>query len=575
MKYFFCFILIFYSFVQSFGQGENPFLGMYQKTKTEYRFELMGHIDEYTHYDVTRLRREIQYLNNFEANCRDQEWKEIAKWMYIVLDATILSRDSNAVDYDYDCIFTRLLKLYNQTDNEYVRLNVLRSLTRIAWDGLHNYESAFEYSLNLCKSLEDVPDTCFPYKTVCYLELAERFYYFREYDDAIVWFNKIIATAGINYIYNQKVALSVYNGLGLSYRNKGDLEKSNEYFNKILTFESDLEEWLLDLWSGVAKGNLGYNLFLEEKYDEAIPLLEFSLHKTVQYNDFAYASGPAINLADIYLEKGKYDKAYHYGNTAYDYERKMPRAGRLESIFFFFNKYYTAVNNPERALLYLDSALAEQKKNDSRFNSNQLLRVEQRMHVLEQQAKEQEIQRAKIERDEYKKRFILLLIASVIVLILLFFVVYLYRKKRIAYQSLVIRNQQWANEQHEIIPKNGHTIAKEEISLLIKEVYRLLEEEKIYKDNELNLQALAQMLHTNRTYLSKAINSITETNFSTFINEYRIKEAVKILSDPKYDYFSMDYLAEEVGFSNRFTFSAVFKKTVGITPSEFKKNRKK
>ena len=73
--------------------------------------------------------------------------------------------------------------------------------------------------------------------------------------------------------------------------------------------------------------------------------------------------------------------------------------------------------------------------------------------------------------------------------------------------------------------------------------------------------------------ISKAINSTTGQNFTAFINEYRIKEAVKILSDSNFDYLSTDSLLGEVGFANRFTFSNAFKKIVGITPSEFKRNR--
>ncbi len=562
-------------FVRSSGQEGNRFLEMSEKTKTEYRFELMEYTDEVSVYDVRKLQSEVKQLDEFRSACKDKEWQEIIKWLQIALDAIILSKDSNAINCDYNDIYDRLEELHTRTGNTYTRLKALRLIASICWDGLYNYESGFEYSIQLCKTVEDMPDSCFPDKAISYLELAERYYYFKEYDEAIACFDKVIGAIETPYVYNQKNILSAYNGLGLSYRNKYDIQMSNVYFNKILAFESDLDASLQDLWHGIARGNLGYNLYLTGKYDEAIPLLEFSLKKTSQYHDFAYASGPAINLADIYLKKGMLDKAHDYGVIAYDYEQKMSRTGRLESIYIFWNKYYTTVNNASKALLYLDSALNEQKKDEDRFNANQLLRVEQRIHLFEQQNKDKEIETARKQAGIYLRNFIFVTLFSVITFILLLFIYNLYRKKRTAYSALVLKSQQWANERPQIQPKQEDVIHGAEEGNLLKQVYHLLENEKVYKDNTLSLQKLAELLRTNRSYLSKAINSMTGTNFISFINEYRVKEAVKLLSDSKFDHWSIDYLAGEVGFTNRFTFSLVFKKSVGMTPTEFKKSRKK
>lgn len=44
---------------------------------------------------------------------------------------------------------------------------------------------------------------------------------------------------------------------------------------------------------------------------------------------------------------------------------------------------------------------------------------------------------------------------------------------------------------------------------------------------------MADLLGTNRTYLSQVINEQTQQNFTQYINNYRINEAIRLLSDPK------------------------------------------
>jgi len=566
----------------AFAQSDNRFVEMSKKTKAEYRFELLDYLDESALFDMKRVKQEVKLLNDFEAICEDKEWKGVVELLHILFDDAILYRDSNAIECNNADIHSRLLKIYNQSDDEYLRLRALRAITQKYW-GASNYEFAFENSLLLCKLIENIPDSCFPDKLSCYIEIANKYYYFKEYNEAIVWHNKVANAIENIHPSNQKNVLSAYNGLGLCYRHKDDLATSDFYFKQILTYKSEIDEWLQDIWQGIAKGNLGYNLYLKEKYDEAIPLFEFGMSKTVQYDDFGYASGTAINLANTYLKKGIFNKAYYYGNLAYDYERKMSRTGRLESIYFFFNKYYTATHNTRKALLYLDSAVNEQTKNNALFSANKLLRVEQRANLLEQQAKDKDIAIAQKQASIYLRNFILIAIFSFFILLLLFFLFNLYRKKQSAYQALVTKSQQWANvrkeEVEEQLPETDkiedttNNVKDIDIVSLMEMVYRALEQQQIYKDSDLSIQSMAELLKTNRNYLSKAINSTTGNNFNAFINEYRIKEAIKILSDPKLDHLSTDLLAEKVGFANRFTFSIAFKKSIGITPAEFKRNR--
>ncbi|MDR3061773.1 MAG: helix-turn-helix domain-containing protein, partial [Dysgonamonadaceae bacterium] len=55
-----------------------------------------------------------------------------------------------------------------------------------------------------------------------------------------------------------------------------------------------------------------------------------------------------------------------------------------------------------------------------------------------------------------------------------------------------------------------------------------------------------------------------------YINEYRIKEIIKIMSDPAYKHMSIEEISEQGGFNSRSSFYKAFKDITGQTPSQFK-----
>ena len=97
----------------------------------------------------------------------------------------------------------------------------------------------------------------------------------------------------------------------------------------------------------------------------------------------------------------------------------------------------------------------------------------------------------------------------------------------------------------------------------------LLDEEKIYKQNDLNLEVLAEKLGTNRHNTSQVINEHFGMNFFELINKYRIDEAMRLLESRYGEDMSIIEVAYEVGFNNKVTFNKSFKKFVSKTPTQF------
>ncbi len=110
---------------------------------------------------------------------------------------------------------------------------------------------------------------------------------------------------------------------------------------------------------------------------------------------------------------------------------------------------------------------------------------------------------------------------------------------------------------------------------LIKDLKELMDKEKLFLDPKINIQQLAEKLSSNRTYLSQAINNQLNSNFPHFINEYRIIEAIKLITSGYTANHTQDALAKQSGFANRTVFISAFKKYTGVLPSFFIANYKK
>ncbi len=95
---------------------------------------------------------------------------------------------------------------------------------------------------------------------------------------------------------------------------------------------------------------------------------------------------------------------------------------------------------------------------------------------------------------------------------------------------------------------------------------------KLYLNADLSIKDAATELQTNRTYLSKAVNTVLQQSFTSYINELRVKAGIKFMQSDDAKMYTMDAIASQIGFKSRSVFSEVFKKQTGVSPSFFMKN---
>lgn len=97
---------------------------------------------------------------------------------------------------------------------------------------------------------------------------------------------------------------------------------------------------------------------------------------------------------------------------------------------------------------------------------------------------------------------------------------------------------------------------------------KLMDTDRPYLAPELTLPQLAAQVGTNTSVLSRVINTGLGQNFNDYVNEYRIREAERLLRDPRYQQYTLLAVALESGFNSKSTFNRVFKKLRRATPSE-------
>lgn len=85
-------------------------------------------------------------------------------------------------------------------------------------------------------------------------------------------------------------------------------------------------------------------------------------------------------------------------------------------------------------------------------------------------------------------------------------------------------------------------------------------------------QTLAAMIGSNYNYVSQVINECRGCNFSTYINEYRVREACRRLKDfQHYGHLTIEAVGNGVGFRSRTTFTTAFRRSTGLMPSEYRR----
>jgi AraC-like DNA-binding protein len=101
-------------------------------------------------------------------------------------------------------------------------------------------------------------------------------------------------------------------------------------------------------------------------------------------------------------------------------------------------------------------------------------------------------------------------------------------------------------------------------------IVRHVEKTKIYLNTELTLEDLSERTRLPKHHITQVLNEKMKKNFYSFINEYRIIEASRLLREHSKS-VNMLSLAIDCGFNSKSSFNNYFKKIMQETPSSYRK----
>jgi AraC-like DNA-binding protein len=372
----------------------------------------------------------------------------------------------------------------------------------------------------------------------------------------------------------QKQYLKSLFALADSY-NRNKLLDSAEIINKrgIIESQKNIDKYLYSYFLL----SYGITKFFKKEYDIAIESLLKStqLFKNEKTN---------IAVCNLYLYKSFLGKKQE--SKAIEYLKKNDSLFKVHPEIIFqakdsyeiLLKYYKENNKKEKylkvieKLLTLDSIIRMKHIN---LSKKIVTKYEIPLLLSEKERLISELDKS----NSFKKTtvFILVIVASLFLLLTFYF----FRKNRINKKRFKILIQEFDSKKKLFSNKNTNLIEITTTTTtttglseeLVKDVLNKLlifEKSNKFIKNNYTLNSLAKELKTNSSYLSKIINSSKQVNFSNYLNKLRIEYAIqKLTTDKTIRNYTVQAIAEDVGFNKAQSFSTAFQKETGISITYF------
>ncbi len=135
---------------------------------------------------------------------------------------------------------------------------------------------------------------------------------------------------------------------------------------------------------------------------------------------------------------------------------------------------------------------------------------------------------------------------------------------------------------HNLELRSGFFVARPEPALamappptqLANKLQKLLEQDKVYREEGLTITALAEKLGEKEYQVRRMINRhMGFRNFNDFLNQYRVQEACEILLDPNRANLTILEIAYHLGYQSLGPFNSAFKRQTGLTPTAYRKSQ--
>ncbi|MEP5256118.1 MAG: helix-turn-helix domain-containing protein [Winogradskyella arenosi] len=287
-----------------------------------------------------------------------------------------------------------------------------------------------------------------------------------------------------------------------------------------------------------------------------------------------------ISELEALVYSGLYGKAY-IGLKAYtkaqtvlqegldNYKVSEEEEGFMEDHYKMLAKAYKYNGDIEKSNFYFEKYILTTEA----FNKIQDTVV----GVFKQQelkAFEAELDAINSEKNNFKYSVAVSVVIIIILLVFLFRFSQLKKKNEVKFKTLLDKVNRENNEvrvsdevKNEVQEDSSSDINADTKNQILEGLNKL-EEQYYFLRQDCNSYNVAKKIKTNTSYLSKVINSHYQKNFNSYINDLRINYVVlKLKNDNRFRKFSIQSIAEEVGYKSADSFTKYFKKQTGLNPS--------
>lgn len=281
-------------------------------------------------------------------------------------------------------------------------------------------------------------------------------------------------------------------------------------------------------------------------------------------------------------DRGEYARAIPVLRQGIELSERSNNAVHRYKLYQRISEAETALGRYREALDYFKSYHSQA---DSIFNVERERSINELRVRYDAERQENMLRKSEIDLIRQQRRFQLLLLLLLFAVGISTVVYILYRRKDKMYKQIVRQQYEFLKKEKKAaqpaMPPPGPTSPQTEKpspdrddhavrdAELFARIEYLMQTEGVYRQNDLTIERLAERLDTNRTYISRAINQQAGKTFSSYVNSYRIDEAVRRLSDVDDD-TPLKALAQTLGYNHLQTFYTSFQSAIGMPPSKYR-----
>lgn len=265
----------------------------------------------------------------------------------------------------------KLFDLVRNENNSVLLARVHNIASGYYWDT--NYEKAFEHFLAEYELIKNMDAEEYPGKQKSLYLIGNSYWFFHDYTNTMRYMHEAANTDifGENLYYT----LQSTNTVGLCHQQLGNLDSADYYFTRANSIAVTVGN---DAWDGITSGNIGYDLYLRQQYDNALPLLQKDLDLSVKRSDYGCASGSLIIIAEINLTKGDLALAEKQAKQAREWVHNTGEYGRLKTLYALISRINQQKGNAAVASVYRDSSLMVKDSLEAKLGALNALRVQQK-----------------------------------------------------------------------------------------------------------------------------------------------------------------------------------------------------